>query len=78
MEETQAPSALRIKHFSKLPDKALLSAKEVVFLSGRSRSSLWRDVQRGGLARPVRIGPSTVRWRVADIRTFLTGGSKNG
>ena len=32
MEETQAPSALRIKHFSKLPDKALLSAKEVVFL----------------------------------------------
>lgn len=68
------PVRKRLRQFNKLPCEALLSAKDVVFLSGRSRSSLWRDVQRGGLARPVRIGPSTVRWRVADIRTFLTGG----
>ena len=68
----------RLRQFNELPCEALLSAKDVVFLSGRSRSSLWRDVQRGGLARPVRIGPSTVCWRVADIRIFLTGGFKNG
>ena len=73
MEETQAPSALRIKHFSKLPDKALLSAKEVVFLSGRSRTSLWRDVQRGFLARPIKLGPKAMRWTVSDIKSFLEG-----
>ena len=73
MEETQAPSALRIKHFSQLPDKALLSAKEVVFLSGRSRTSLWRDVQRGLLAKPVKLGPNAVRWTVSDIKSFLEG-----
>ena len=73
MEETQAPSALRIKHFSKLPDKALLLAKEVVFLSGRSRTSLWRDVQRGFLARPIKLGPKAMRWTVSDIKSFLEG-----
>ena len=73
MKERQAPSALRIKHFSKLPDKALLSVKEVVFLSGRSRTSLWRDVQRGLLAKPVKLGPNAVRWTVSDIKSFLEG-----
>ena len=68
------PVRKRLRQFNELPCEALLSAKDVVFLSGRSRSSLWRDVQRGRLAKPVRIGPSTVRWRVADIRDFLTGG----
>ena len=64
----------RLRQFNELPCEALLSAKDVVFLSGRSRTSLWRDVQRGRLSKPVRIGPGTVRWRVADIRDFLTGG----
>ena len=64
----------RLRQFNELPCEALLSAKDVVFLSGRSRTSLWRDVQRGRLSKPVRIGPSSVRWRVADIRDFLTGG----
>jgi predicted DNA-binding transcriptional regulator AlpA len=63
----------RLRQFNEFPCDALLSAKDQVFLSGRSRSSLWRDVQRGGLAKPVRIGPSTVRWRIADVRDFLAG-----
>ena len=33
---------LRISNFDNLPDSALLSVKELIALSGRSRTSLWR------------------------------------
>jgi predicted DNA-binding transcriptional regulator AlpA len=68
----------RLDHFNKLPDEALLSAKEVSQISGRSRTSLWRDVARGSLADPVKIGSHTVKWRVRDVKTFLNGGCTNG
>ena len=63
----------RLDHFNKLPDEALLSAKEVTQISGRSRTSLWRDVARGSLADPVKIGSHTVKWRVRDVKDFLNG-----
>ena len=63
----------RLDHFNKLPDEALLSAKEVSQISGRSRTSLWRDVARGSLADPVKIGSHTVKWRVSDVKDFLNG-----
>ena len=63
----------RIDHFNELPDEALLSAKEVTQISGRSRTSLWRDVARGSLADPVKIGSHTVKWRVRDVKDFLNG-----
>ena len=68
----------RIQNFSQLPDTALLSAREINQLTGRSRTSIWRDVMRGLLAEPVKIGPQTVRWRVSDIREFLNGRCPNG
>ena len=63
----------RIQNFSQLPDTALLSAREINQLTGRSRTSIWRDVTRGLLAEPVKIGPQTVRWHVGDVRTYLQG-----
>ena len=68
----------RLSNFDQLPDQALLSAREVSHISGRSRTSLWRDVMRGSLADPVKIGSHTVKWRVCDVRQFLNGGSDNG
>ena len=68
----------RLSSFDELPDQALLSAREVSQISGRSRTSLWRDVMRGSLADPVKIGSHTVKWRVCDVRQFLNGGSDNG
>ena len=68
----------RLSNFDQLPDQALLSAREVSEISGRSRTSLWRDVMRGSLADPVKIGSHTVKWRVCDVRQFLNGGSDNG
>ena len=64
----------RLSDFARLPSNALISAKELTLLSGRSRTSLWRDVTRGSLADPVKIGNRTVKWRVADVRQFLNGG----
>ena len=68
----------RLSNFGHLPDQALLSAREVSEISGRSRTSLWRDVMRGSLADPVKIGSHTVKWRVGDVRQFLNGGYNNG
>tara|TARA_B100000780_G_scaffold114405_1_gene80176 strand:- start:213 stop:455 length:243 start_codon:yes stop_codon:yes gene_type:complete len=67
----------RLNNFDQLPHNALLSAREVCLLSGRSRTSLWRDVIRGSLADPIKIGSHTVKWRVSDVRQFLNGNNKN-
>ena len=77
--DTQRPKTEnRLSKFNEAPDQALLSAREVSTLSGRSRTSLWRDVMRGSLADPVKIGSHAVKWRVRDVRLFLNGGSNNG
>jgi predicted DNA-binding transcriptional regulator AlpA len=64
---------LRISKFDDLPDSALISAKEIMTLTGRSRTSLWRDVLHGNLADPVLLGNRTVKWRASDVRQFLKG-----
>lgn len=63
----------RITVFDDLPDSALTDVFEISALACRSRASIWRDVQAGRLAPPVRIGPNAVRWRVGDVRRFLAG-----
>ena len=68
----------RISNFDNLPDAALISMKELMALSGRSRTSLWRDVLHEHLADPVVIGRRTVKWRVSDVRAFLSGVSNDG
>ena len=78
MATNQVNKEDRVSSFDELPDQALLSAREVSQISGRSRTSLWRDVMRGSLADPVKIGSHTVKWRVGDVRQFLNGGYNNG
>ena len=73
MNTQQVKNRNRLSDFARLPSNALISAKELTLLSGRSRTSLWRDVLRGSLAEPVKIGNHTVKWRVADVRQFLNG-----
>ena len=64
----------RLESLTSMPAEALVSAKELSILSGRSRASIWRDVQAGRLPKPIEIGPQTRRWRVADVRAYLNGG----
>lgn len=70
----------RLNAFSELPDEAVLSVKEIIMLSGRSRTSLWRDVREGRLVEPIKLGPNSVKWQVKHVRAFLcgNGGVQNG
>ena len=63
----------RLESLNCLPIGALISAKEICLIVGRSRASLWRDVQAGRLPKPVAIGPQTRRWRIEDVRAYLEG-----
>ena len=71
--DTQEQINYRIKNFAQLPDDALLSSNEITILSGRSRSSIWRDVNSKRLPIPVTLGLNTVRWTVGDIKYYLRG-----
>lgn len=64
----------RLAQFDELPNSALLNTRELCFLSGRSPSSILRDVKGNRLATPIKIGPNSVRWRVSDVRRYLEGG----
>jgi len=70
---TQQKINYRIQNFAQLPDDALLSASDITVLSGRSRSSIWRDVNSKRLPRPVALGLNSVRWTVRDIKFYLNG-----
>ena len=61
-----------LETFPFLPDEALIDIRAVCALRARSGASTWRDVARGHLARPVKVGGST-RWRVGDVRAALAG-----
>ena len=63
----------RIQNFADLPNEALISVKEICLLSGRSRSSLWRDVKESRLPKPVSIGSNSVRWPAGAVREYLFG-----
>jgi len=62
-----------IQTFKALPDDALVDLKTVSTLASRSRSSIYRDVQQGHLVKPLRLGKSSSRWRVEDVRAYLNG-----
>ena len=49
----------------------LLRRRQVEEITGMSRSSIYRLMQDGEFPRPVRIGPSAVRWRASDITAWL-------
>ena len=56
-----------------LPDAALIDLHTVTALASRSKASLYRDIAAGRLAKPVRVGLHSVRWRVSDVRAYLKG-----
>ena len=49
----------------------LLRRREVERITGMSRSSIYRLMQEGGFPRPVRVGPSAVRWKSSDITAWI-------
>ena len=49
----------------------LLRRREVEGITSMSRSSIYRLMQSGEFPRPVRVGPSAVRWRERDITAWV-------
>ena len=60
-----------------MPDQLkLLTAKELAAALGVHERTCWRlaamaEAGQGDFPRPLRIAPKTVRWRLADVETYL-------
>lgn len=67
--------ANQVALFSSLPDCARVSVDVVSAITGRSPASIWRDVAKGRLAKPVKVGLRSTRWSVGDLRLSLSAQS---
>ena len=72
--ENKNTAVERIAAFDDMPNSALLDVQELVALGIGSRATIWRDVQSRRLAAPIKIGANRTRWRVGDVRRFMTEG----
>ena len=52
-------------------DIAILRKRQVEEMTGRSYSSLRRDMERGDFPRPVQIGPRAIGWRTGEVRNWI-------
>ncbi len=49
----------------------LLRRRQVEEITGLARSTIYRLMEQGAFPRPVRVGPSAVRWRESDITQWM-------
>ncbi|PAV27545.1 transcriptional regulator [Tamilnaduibacter salinus] len=56
----------------------LLRRKEVESLTGRSRSSIYDDMQAGTFPKPIKIGPRAVAWPESVIREWIAERMEGG
>jgi len=52
-------------------DLAILRKRQVEEMTGRSYSSLRRDMERGDFPKPVQIGPRAIGWRSGEVRGWI-------
>ena len=52
-------------------DHRLLRRREVEEITGVGRSSIYRLMHSGDFPRPVRVGPSAVRWKESEIIAWV-------
>lgn len=71
MKTTHLPESAR--HFDALPDTALIPFNVLRYVVGRSRASVYRDVDAGLLPRPIKAAGehSQNLWNVGDLRRVL-------
>jgi len=50
----------------------ILRPREVIKLTGLSRTTIWRGVSAGTFPRPVRLTSSTIGWCEGDVADWLT------
>ena len=69
-------TASSLSNFDALPATARLRTRTVCDLLACSRTTLWRKVQSGEIAAPIREAANVVRWRVSDVRAHLASAGK--
>ena len=52
-------------------DLKLLRLRQVLELTGLSRSSIYRLIGESAFPEPIRLGPRAVAWRVVDLHAWL-------
>ena len=67
-----------ITRFDEMPDSALVRESQLVKKPNNpapvvpvSAATLWRWVRLGKFPKPMKVGPNTTAWRVADVRQWL-------
>jgi predicted DNA-binding transcriptional regulator AlpA len=65
---TTAPTTVQIRR----TPNAIMRRVEVERETGLSRSTIYQRVKDGTFPAPLKIGPGSTGWRVADIEAFLT------
>jgi hypothetical protein len=66
-----AVDAAALAHFPDMPDDGLISVKVVAVLRSESVATTWRNIKRGELAKPIKVGPQTSRLTVGQARAYL-------
>ena len=61
----------------------LLTVKELAAALGIHERTCWRlaalaEAGQGAFPRPLRIGPKTIRWRLADVEAYLAALAGSG
>jgi predicted DNA-binding transcriptional regulator AlpA len=57
-------------------NRKLLTVKDLATMLGIHQRTCWRltamaEADRSDFPRPLRIGPKTIRWRLADVEKYL-------
>lgn len=67
------PAALA--NFDDLPGSAYVRMPTLTALYGVGPATIWRWAKSGRLPAPVKLGPNTTGWLVADLRQARPGGA---
>lgn len=75
---SQPTAAAPITPIDAMPGSAFLRESQLVKKPGNdapiipvSPATLWRWVRSGKFPKPMKVGPNTTAWRVADVRQWL-------
>ena len=65
------------------PGLKLLTVKDLAVMLGVHERTCWRlaamaEARQGDFPRPLRIGPKTIRWRLADVEAYLAALAAGG
>ncbi len=53
--------------------RTMIRANEVMERTGKSRTTIWRDVRAGRFPPPVSTGPNSVAWFEDEVRAWQDG-----